>query len=157
MTRGPAIIDLRDGLAADLGLVSTLMQQSFDPAYGEAWTASQCLGIMSLPGVWLTLASIDGVPTGFALARAAAGESELLLLATIPAARKRGVARALLTSVIAQAAAMDASEIHLEVRERNHAIYLYEREGFEQVGRRRDYYQGKTGRRYDALSYRKTL
>jgi ribosomal-protein-alanine N-acetyltransferase len=157
LSRKGATIELRDGAAADVALVAAMMEQAFDPMFGEAWTASQCLGIMALPGVWLTLASLDGRSAGFALARVAADEAELLLLATVPDARRSGVGRMLLSAVIDRARRHGAREIHLEVRERNEAICLYQKEGFVEVGRRRDYYQGKTGRRFDALSYRKSV
>lgn len=85
-------IDLRTGSTPDLPLIETLMAQAFDPRFGEAWTRGQCLGIMSLPGVWLTIASIHDQPAGFALARLTVDEVELLLLATTPALRRRGVA-----------------------------------------------------------------
>lgn len=97
------MIELRSGGTADLAMVESLMTEAFDPRFGEAWTRGQCLGIMALPGVWLTIASIDGKPVGFALSRQILDEAELLLLATAPASRRKGVAAALLRSVITEA------------------------------------------------------
>src|SRR5204862_96820 len=90
------LVELREGGPHDLQSVNRIMQEAFDPRFGEAWTSAQCLGMLSLPGVWLVVASIDGEDAGFALARAVVDEAELLLLATRPAARRRGVAGALL-------------------------------------------------------------
>ena len=45
--------------------------------------------------------------------------------------------------------------LHLEVREGNHALSLYERAGFALVGRRRNYYSGRDGQTYDALTLAK--
>ncbi len=89
------MIELRSGSVADLALVDQLMQGAFDPRFGEAWTRNQCLGILAMPGVWLTIAAIDGIPAGFALSRIVADEAELLLLATMPrdATSRRGCAR----------------------------------------------------------------
>ena len=42
----------------DLDAVMEVMQDSFDPAYGEAWTAAQCAGLLPLPGVWLSVVSL---------------------------------------------------------------------------------------------------
>jgi ribosomal-protein-alanine N-acetyltransferase len=151
------LTELREGGAQDLGEVSRIMEEAFDPRYGEAWTSAQCLGMLSLPGVWLVVASLDGKDMGFALARVIADEAELLLLATRPAARRRGVAGALLRAVIAEARMRGVAQIHLEVRAGNDAVRLYRREGFEKVGERRNYYKGKMGQAFDAHTYAREL
>ena len=84
-------IALADGTAADVGAVDRVMQAAFDPRFGEAWTPAQCLGMLSLPGVWLTLAHLDDRLVGFALTRAVADDAELLLIAMLPDQRGRGV------------------------------------------------------------------
>lgn len=151
------LVELREGGSQDLPSVSTIMMDAFDAKYGEAWTSAQCLGMLSLPGVWLVLASIDGQDAGFALSRIIAGEAELLLLATRPAARRRGVAGALLRAVIEEARGHKADRIHLEVRSGNDAVRLYRREGFEKVGERREYYRGRSGQLFDAHTYARNL
>lgn len=150
-------VTLTAGSVGDLGTVDTLMRAAFDPKYGEAWTQGQCLGVMALPGVWLTLAHVDDRPAGFALSRAIAGEAELLLIATDPRARRQGVGAALLRSVIAGARDRHATRLHLEMRARNPAVELYRRHGFAQVGERRDYYRGSDGRRRDAQTWARDL
>jgi len=151
------MIELRTGGVADLALVDSIMKAAFDPRFGEAWTRNQCLGILALPGVWLTVATLDGVPAGFALSRIIADEAELLLLATMPAMRRRGVAAALLRSVIADAVEQGARKLHLEVREGNDAIKLYQGTAFIKVGERRDYYRGMTGQAFHAFTYSREL
>lgn len=151
------LVELREGGSQDLTSVSTIMQDAFDARYGEAWTSAQCLGMLSLPGVWLVIASIDGHDAGFALARIIADEAELLLLATRPAARRRGVAGALLRAVIEEARGRKAGKVHLEVRSGNDAVRLYRREGFEKVGERREYYRGRSGQLFDAHTYARNL
>jgi ribosomal-protein-alanine N-acetyltransferase len=151
------MIELRTGGVADLVLVDQVMQQAFDPRYGEAWTRNQCLGILAMPGVWLTIASLDGVPAGFALSRVVVDEAELLLLATVPALRRRGVAAALLSSVINDAISLNAVNLHLEVREGNEAIKLYHGTGFVKVGERRNYYRGNAGQAFNAFTYSRDL
>ena len=147
------LTELREGGTQDLSEVSKIMQAAFDPRYGEAWTSAQCLGMLSLPGVWLVVASLDGKDAGFALARLVADEAELLLLATLPAARRRGVAGALVRAVVAESRARGASKLHLEVRAGNDAVRLYRREGFDKVGERPAYYRGKTGQLFDAHTF----
>lgn len=154
MTGAPII--LGPGRSADLRDVMTVMDASFDPGFGEAWTLSQCAGLLPLPGVWLTLARDgEGEVVGFALARLVADEAELLLLAVKPAGQRRGTGRILLEHFEDEAAARGAVRLHLEVREGNHALSLYEQAGFGLVGRRRDYYSGRKGDRYDALTLAK--
>ncbi|WBY06367.1 GNAT family N-acetyltransferase [Sphingomonas sp. 7/4-4] len=151
------ITELREGGSQDLTEVIRIMQDAFDPRFGEAWTSAQCLGMLSLPGVWLVIASLDGNDAGFALARSTGDEAELLLLATRPAARRRGVAGALLRAIIAEARNRGVLQLHLEVRAGNDAVRLYRREGFEKVGERRNYYRGKTGQAFDAHTYARKL
>ena len=80
-------VTLGPGGIADLDAVMNVMDDSFDPRFGEAWTASQCAGLLPMPGVWLILAREGDAVIGFALARAVAGEAELLLLAVRRAAQ----------------------------------------------------------------------
>ena len=147
----PALV-LFEGGIADLDAIMTVMDSSFDRRFGEAWTASQCAGLLPMPGVWLTLARDESGVAGFALSRAIAGEAELLLLAVKADAQRRGIGTVLLERFSALAAARGAKRLHLEVREGNQAVNLYNRAGFRLVGRRRNYYSGPDGRTYDALT-----
>ncbi len=150
-------IDLRRGAVADLALVDRVMRDAFDPRFGEAWTHNQVLGLMAMPGVWLTIAEINGNPAGFALSRRVLDEAELLLLATGQMFRRRGVGAALLRAVISDAGMQGARTLHLEVRDGNEAIKLYRASGFVKVGQRRHYYRGVDGQAFDALTYRRSL
>jgi ribosomal-protein-alanine N-acetyltransferase len=155
MTNGPVL--LSEGGHADLGAVMAVMDDSFDPRFGEAWTRAQCAGLLPMPGVWLTLAREGGTILGFALARFVADEAELLLLAVRAQLQRRGIGRILIEDFEEAARARGALRLHLEVREGNHALSLYERAGFGLVGRRRDYYSGQKGDRYDALTLAKSV
>ena len=145
-----------EGGMADLDAVVEVMEDSFDPRYGEAWTAAQCAGLLPMPGVWLSLARDRSGVVGFALARRVADEAELLLLAVRRSAQRRGVGRRLLEAFAAQARSRGAARLHLEVREGNHAVKLYEAHGFALIGRRRNYYCGPDGRCFDALTLGRT-
>lgn len=147
-----ASVNLREGGVADLGDVMLVMDDAFEPAFGEAWTRSQCLGILDLPRVWLTVARHDDVAAGFALSRVVADEAELLLLAVRPLFRRRGIGGKLIERTLAVAIGSGARRLHLEVRDGNDALGLYVRNGFAEVGRRRGYYRGTAGRSFDALS-----
>ncbi|HEX8653767.1 MAG TPA: ribosomal protein S18-alanine N-acetyltransferase [Allosphingosinicella sp.] len=145
-------VTIFDGGIGDLDSVMAVMNESFDPCYGEAWTAPQCAGLLPMPGVWLTLAADENQVVGFAMGRIVAHEAELLLLGVKAKNQHKGVGRLLLDSFVARASRRGAERLHLEVREGNHAVNLYRRAGFTQVGRRRNYYSGRDGQIYDALT-----
>ena len=42
---------LREGDERDIDVLMEVMTRAFDPLFGEAWNAGQCLGILSLPDV----------------------------------------------------------------------------------------------------------
>jgi ribosomal-protein-alanine N-acetyltransferase len=145
-------LSLDEAGVLDLPEVMRVMKESFDPEYGEAWTAPQCAGLISLPGVWLVLAREAGEPLGFALSRVVAGEAELLLLAVRRSAQRQGVGAKLLARFISDAASRGAEKLHLEVRNGNPAVQLYKHAGFQEVGRRFNYYRGLSGQLFDAIT-----
>lgn len=138
-------------------LAMSVMNTAFDPRYGEAWTGQQLAGFMSLPGVRLAIARIDGACLGFSLSRQVLDEAELLLIATDPKWQKRGVGGVLLADFVGHARKSRMVTLHLEVRDNNPAIAFYSRFGFEQVHRRPSYYKGHDGIFYDALSFMLTI
>jgi ribosomal-protein-alanine N-acetyltransferase len=147
-------VGLVQGSAEDLESVMHIMSAAFPDLYGEAWTRSQCAGILPMTGVRLILARDDQKDSvGFSLYRTVAGDSELLLLAVDPQAQRNGIGRKLLDHFISDAKANGAERIHLEVRDGNAATRLYEAAGFTQANRRRNYYRGKAGAQFDALTF----
>jgi ribosomal-protein-alanine N-acetyltransferase len=152
-TRPDTSIRLRRGGVDDLEEVMRIMTAAFQPCFGEAWTRSQCAGILPMHGVSLTIADQSGQPVGFTLVRAVADEAELLLLAVDPAEQRRGIGQALLDDFIAGALAAGGHRLHLEVRDGNPAVELYRSSGFAPAGRRRNYYHGPDGEAYDAVTF----
>ncbi|RSY79654.1 GNAT family N-acetyltransferase [Sphingomonas koreensis] len=157
MSTAPQIVEIVHGTPADIATLNAIMADAFDPRFGEAWTPSQCLGMIALPGVWFSIAWSGNRPAGFALARAVADEAELLLLAIRPAFRRSGIGTALLRSIVADAHERGAEMLHLEVRANNEAIRLYRNEGFEKIGERHDYYRGNDGKLFDAHTFSKHI
>jgi len=153
------VIRLEAGDFHDLDDVMVVMKAAFGDRYGEAWTRSQCAGILPMAGVALRLArdAANGGAAGFSLSRSVAGESELLLLGVLPERHREGIGSRLLDDFMDEAAAEGATRVHLEVRDGNPAIAMYRAAGFTQVGRRRNYYHGSDGLRYDALTYAREL
>lgn len=147
-------VTLKAGGADDLESVMAVMSAAFAERYGEAWTRSQCAGILPMTGVRLVLARDgDGEVVGFSLYRTVIDDAELLLLAVDPAAQGRGVGRKLLAGFIEDSRSSGANRIHLEVRDGNPAVKLYLAAGFEQANRRTNYYRGRGGGAFDALTF----
>jgi [ribosomal protein S18]-alanine N-acetyltransferase len=142
--------------AEDLPAIMPVMASAFGAQFGEAWTESQCLGVVSMPGSHLVIARDDST-IGFALSRVIVDECELMLLAVASSAQRLGIGRDLLNVVINDARAANAVSLFLEVRSGNPAIMLYSSAGFVEVGRRRGYYRGLDGETYDALTFRLAL
>ena len=81
--------------------------------------------------------------------------ADLLTIATIPAARGRGIASFMLTELVSTARELGCPDVLLEVRQSNEvAQRLYARHGFVPIGRRRRYYQAPPA---DAVVMRLTL
>ena len=81
--------------------------------------------------------------------------ADLLTIATIPAARGRGIASLMLTELVSTAREAGCPDVLLEVRQSNEAAQrLYTRHGFVPIGRRRRYYQAPPE---DAVVMRLTL
>jgi ribosomal-protein-alanine N-acetyltransferase len=126
------------GLAAAPALAA-LHAASFPP--GEAWGPEAIALMLAMPGAFALWAGAEEEPEGFVLARVAADEAEILTLAVLPAARRRGLGGGLLAAAAAEAAARGAGALFLEVSEANHpARVLYAALGFAEAGRRRRYY-----------------
>jgi ribosomal-protein-alanine N-acetyltransferase len=87
-----------------------------------------------------------GELAGWIVMSAAGAEADVMTIATTAAARGKGVGRALLQAGIDWAANRGAEVVHLEVDERNAtALAMYASFGFEEWGRRPDYYPGAAG------------
>ena len=128
---GPAV-------ASDAAALASLARASALPGWSEA----SFRAALADPAMIARIArSPHRAAHGFVVARCAADEVEILLVAVTPAARGRGVGTALVAAALADAARAGARAAHLEVRASNAAaIALYERLGFVAVGRRPRYY-----------------
>jgi [ribosomal protein S18]-alanine N-acetyltransferase len=146
----PAIITVAS--ASEIESIMPVMESSFDPHYGEAWTLAQCAGMLSLPGTWLLVARSDVQVIGFALSRIVVDEVELLLLAVDQAQQRCGLGTALLNQVFEDAAVRGARAVHLEVRSNNGARRFYTNHGFVACGERKNYYRGISGQLTNAVT-----
>jgi ribosomal-protein-alanine N-acetyltransferase len=125
-------------------------------AFSHPWTAKALHQLLDA-GAEALLAQRKDQPCGFILVRHAAGEAEILTLAVAPEHRGLGIGRSLIEAAREQLQVSRVKELWLEVAEDNSAARrLYDRAGFEPVGRRRGYYETPEGR-IDALVLRLKL
>lgn len=144
--------------------IMEVMEEAFDPAYGEAWTRRQVSDSLSIPNVHALVVGTDGKApradqpaAGFALSRRVADEEELLLIAVKKEARGKSLGARLMDQFFASARAAGVKQVFLEMREGNSAEKFYLAQGFKPIGRRKLYYLGKDGVRRDAITFGKTL
>ena len=145
-------VEIVEAGALDLDKVMVVMKKAFEPRFGEAWTAAQCAGILSLPGSLLLIARSADRTLGFALARSVADEGELLLIAVNPDRQRRGTGKCLVKNIIERLVDKGVKKLHLEMRTDNPALAFYNDLGFQQVGLRRDYYRRSDGLLTDAAT-----
>ncbi len=107
------------------------------------WTEAM-LRAQLAPEDRIFLAAVDGTGrvAGYVSAMTVLDEGYIANVAVAPEARRRGIARALLTELERRARAIPLAFLTLEVRAGNApAIALYASLGYETVGRRRNYYE----------------
>jgi ribosomal-protein-alanine N-acetyltransferase len=145
-------LEFRPMSSDDLVAVIDIEQRS----YPYPWTQSifsDCLHA----GYSCWVAVRGGIVEGYGVITVAAGESHLLNLCVRPESCGQGVGAKILRHLVSIARRHEADVIFLEVRPSNEgARKLYENEGFNELGRRRDYYPADNGRE-DALILARTL
>jgi len=93
----------------------------------------------------------------YGLVSIAANEAHILNLCVAPAAQGQGLGKLMLHKLIHLAEERLSDSIFLEVRESNVvALKLYEQEGFNRIGLRKNYYPADEGKE-DALVFAKAL
>jgi len=93
----------------------------------------------------------------YGLVSIAANEAHILNLCVAPAAQGQGLGKLMLHKLIHLAEERLSDSIFLEVRESNVvALNLYEQEGFNRIGLRKNYYPAEDGKE-DALVFAKAL
>ena len=105
--------------------------------------------------LWLAAEDGDGAVLGYVGSQTCFEDADILNVCVAPAARRRGVAEALMTELERRLRPKGVEKITLEVRASNEpAIRLYEKLGYGRVGLRKGYYEKP---REDALILQKSL
>ena len=101
---------------------------------------------------WLVAAEGDTV-AGYIGSQTVIDETDMMNVAVHPDFRRKGIAEALVNTLVENLQKMGSRCLTLEVRTSNApAIALYEKLGFAEIGRRKNYYRNP---REDALILRK--
>ena len=101
---------------------------------------------------WLVAVEGETV-AGYIGSQTVMDETDMMNVAVHPDFRRQGIAEALVNGLVEQLKAMGSHCLTLEVRASNApAISLYEKLGFSEIGRRKNYYRNP---REDALILRK--
>jgi len=84
---------------------------------------------------------------GYGVVSFVVGEAELLNLCIDPSLQGKGRGADLLEHLVDKAIDSGNKDMYLEVRESNlAALHIYEKCGFNEIGRRKNYYPSKAGR-----------
>ncbi len=110
--------------------------------FSVPWTPAQLASQLDESRYVFLAAVQDGRVLGYIGMLYVLDEGYISNVAVSPAFRRRGIADKLITELLRRANALSLSFVTLEVRESNiPAIALYENQGFERVGLRKDYYE----------------
>ena len=131
--------------------VAQLEKLCFSDPWSEKSIASELTNKLAL---WL-VAEEDGEVAGYIGSQTVPDESDMMNVAVHPACRRRGIAEALVNALCKALKERGSVSLTLEVRASNDpAKALYDKLGFESVGRRPNYYRNP---KEDALILKKML
>ena len=134
---------------AHVSQVAELEKLCFSMPWSEKSIASELHNDLAL---WLVAVDGDTV-AGYVGSQTVFPETDMMNIAVLPERRREGIAEVLVDSLIVELKRMGSQCLTLEVRASNApAIALYEKKGFREVGRRKNYYRDP---REDALILRK--
>ncbi len=142
----PPGVDVRGMRVEDVDEVVCIESEAFT----SPWQRETFLDLLDRDQVDLLVATLSGEGViGYAVLWCILDQGELANVALKPAFRGRGLGTRLVERVIEVGRERSIETLYLEVRASNsRAIELYRRLGFEDAGRRRDYYNSP---REDAL------
>lgn len=143
----PAPATLRPMREADLDEIMRIEEA----AYPFPWTRGIFRDCMRA-GYPMWVQERDAAIIGYGVLSIAADEAHVLNLCTAPGHEGHGLAQRMLQALLQIARAGGAQRVYLEVRPSNpRAITLYDRSGFNEIGRRPRYYPAVGNGREDAI------
>ncbi len=155
--RAPDVtIEIRPATADHAERLAGIHAESFE----DHWSAAAFRSLLESAGVFGLLAGFGTRRqiASFILVRIAADEAEILTLATLPTARREGLACRLVRAAMEETKSHGALRIFLEVAETNEpGLQLYRKLGFEQVALRPRYYESRSHAAVGAVVMRRDL
>ena len=111
--------------------------------FSDAWSVKSILSTITSQGAMCYVATQDtGEILSYVMGRVLAPEGEIYRVATVPAARRRGIAYRLIDYAFKTEKGHGLESVFLEVREKNvPARNLYKSYGFIEAGVRKGYYK----------------
>jgi [ribosomal protein S18]-alanine N-acetyltransferase len=146
------MIQIIEGDAHDIASIMPVMEDAFDPAFGEAWSSAQCLSALAMPDCRLLIAKSGVEVAGFAMSRWVLDTEELLMIGVARIWQRQNIGSLLLVEIVTRAREDVRSKMFLEVRDGNAAHDFYAAFGFKPIGRRKQYYKGSGIYRPDAIT-----
>ena len=135
--------------AAHVAQIARLEKICFSDPWSERSIASELDNKLAF---WLVATEGETV-AGYIGSQTVMDETDMMNVAVHPDFRRQGIAEALVNGLVKQLKDMGSHCLTLEVRASNvPAISLYEKLGFTEIGRRKNYYRNP---REDALILRK--
>jgi len=123
--------------------------------FSDPWSADSIAYELVNPLSYWLVAELDGVVAGYVGSQSVLDAADMMNIAVAPNYRKRGIGQALVNALTDYLSKNNVIALLLEVRVSNRpAISMYEKLGFQQVGKRPNYYRNP---REDALILRKEL
>ena len=121
--------------------------------FADPWSANSVASELTNPlSCWLVALEADTV-VGYIGSQTVMGETDMMNVAVHPDHRRKGIAESLIHALVQKLKECESHCLTLEVRASNApAIALYEKLGFTEAGRRRNYYRNP---KEDALILRK--
>ncbi len=127
-------MEIRQARPRDDGAIEAL----HDLCFSDVWPE----GMLSRRRECFLVAEEGGVLVGYVFMSTVLDEGSIDSIAVAPAHRRKGTADALVNAAVSGGRARALRFITLEVRAGNGpAVALYEKHGFSQVGRRKNYYE----------------
>lgn len=121
--------------------------------FADPWSEKSIASELENPLSYWLVALEGSTVVGYAGSQTVLGETDMMNVAVRPECRRQGVAEALIAALIAGLKKRESHCLTLEVRDSNApARALYEKLGFLEVGRRKNYYRNP---KEDALILRK--
>lgn len=144
-------ITIRLAEEKDISLIAAIEKECFTTPESE----DSVRDVIENPVYEAFVAEVDGKVVGHTITMTSCGDMDILSVAVNPSFRRFGIGGKLMENIFENAAKNGVTDIFLEVRKSNiPAISLYEKNGFEKIGERKNFYDLP---REDAVLMKKSI